>query len=54
VPTFRVGDELVWGSDRLDTVNWLLAGGTVDDALMNDILARPPSATRPRSRSVPG
>ena len=54
VPTFRVGTELVWGSDRLATVNWLLAGGTVDDALMNDILARPPSATRPRSRSVPG
>jgi len=49
VPTFRVGKDLVWGSDRFDTVNWLLAGGAVDDALMNDILARPASATRPRN-----
>ena len=49
VPTFQVGRQLVWGSDRFDTVNWLLAGGTVDEALMQDILARPASATRPRN-----
>jgi 2-hydroxychromene-2-carboxylate isomerase len=49
VPTFRVGRDLVWGSDRFDTVNWLLAGGSVDERLMNEILARPASATRPRS-----
>jgi 2-hydroxychromene-2-carboxylate isomerase len=49
VPTFLVEGELVWGSDRLDTVNWLLGGGRVDEAHMQDILARPASATRRRN-----
>ena len=49
VPTFLVERELVWGSDRLDTVNWLLRGGRVDPAHMQDMLARPASATRRRS-----
>lgn len=48
VPTFRIGTELVWGSDRFDTVNWLLAGGRVDEARMQAMLARPASAVRPR------
>jgi 2-hydroxychromene-2-carboxylate isomerase len=49
VPTFRVGNELVWGSDRFDTVNWLLGGGRVDERRMTEILGRPASATRPRN-----
>jgi hypothetical protein len=44
-----VEGELVWGSDRLNTVNWLLGGGHVDEAHMQDILARPASATRRRN-----
>lgn len=46
VPTFRVGNELFWGSDRVDAVVWTLKGGTMDDDLYREVLARPASATR--------
>lgn len=46
VPTFRVGNELFWGSDRVDALVWALQGGAIDDGLYRDVLARPASATR--------
>lgn len=46
VPTFRVGNELFWGSDRVDTVIWTLGGGAVDDDVYREVLARPASARR--------
>lgn len=46
VPTFRLHDELFWGADRVDTVVWALHGGTIDDALCENVLARSASAKR--------
>lgn len=46
VPTFRLQGELFWGADRVDTVVWALHGGTIDDALYENVLARPASAKR--------
>ncbi|MDE2053302.1 MAG: 2-hydroxychromene-2-carboxylate isomerase [Xanthomonadaceae bacterium] len=46
VPTFRLRGELFWGADRVDTVVWALHGGTIDEALYENILARPASAKR--------
>ena len=49
VPTFQVGDALVWGHDRLDDVRGLLDGtDPVDDATVDAILARAPGAVRRR------
>lgn len=49
VPTFRYETELFWGCDRLDDVRWRLQGHTVDERKLETVLARPASATRPRS-----
>lgn len=46
VPTFRFSGELFWGADRVDTLLWALGGGTIDDSLLERVLARPSSATR--------
>lgn len=46
VPTFRLRDELFWGSDRVDAVIWTLKGGTIDQAFYEDVLARPVAAVR--------
>lgn len=49
VPTFGVGDELVWGQDRIGDVERILDGhDAIDPALMAAVLARPAGATRPR------
>lgn len=49
VPTFGVGDELVWGQDRLvDAVRVLDGRDPVDPAAMAAVLARPAGAVRPR------
>lgn len=46
VPTFRRGDELFWGGDRIDTLLWRLQGGAIDEAGLAAFLARAPLATR--------
>lgn len=46
VPTFRAGDELFWGADRIDTLRWHLQGHRIDDTLLQEFLARPPLAQR--------
>ena len=46
VPTFRLGDELFWGADRLDALVWALEGGTIDERLYEDVLSRPAAASR--------
>lgn len=48
VPTFRLGDELFWGGDRLESLSWRLSGGTIADATLDAFLARAPQATRTR------
>jgi 2-hydroxychromene-2-carboxylate isomerase len=46
VPTFRMRGELFWGADRVDAVIWALRGGTIDQALYDDVLGRPAAAAR--------
>ena len=48
VPTFRIeGDtELFWGADRVDALLWRLHGQGIDEAALEDFLARPPLAVR--------
>jgi 2-hydroxychromene-2-carboxylate isomerase len=46
VPTFRLGDELFWGADRVDTLLWRLDGNGIDDAKLAEFLARAPLAQR--------
>lgn len=46
VPTFRVGDELFWGADRIDALLAWLAGERIDDANLQRFLALPPMAVR--------
>jgi 2-hydroxychromene-2-carboxylate isomerase len=46
VPTFCYQNELFWGSDRLDDVLWTLQGHIVDENKLEQVLARPASATR--------
>jgi 2-hydroxychromene-2-carboxylate isomerase len=46
VPTFRYGDELFWGGDRVDALLWRLEGGEIDEAKLSTFLARPPLAQR--------
>jgi 2-hydroxychromene-2-carboxylate isomerase len=48
VPTFRLGGELFWGTDRIDALLWRLAGDGVDEAALQAFLARPPLAQRRR------
>jgi 2-hydroxychromene-2-carboxylate isomerase len=46
VPTFRYGDELFWGADRIDALLWRLQGNTIDEQQLADFLARAPLAER--------
>ncbi|GLQ89265.1 2-hydroxychromene-2-carboxylate isomerase [Dyella flagellata] len=46
VPTFRLGDELFWGADRIDALMWALQGGDIDEDLYREVLARPMAAQR--------
>lgn len=46
VPTFRLGDELFWGGDRVDALLWRLGGGAIDEAGLAAFLARAPLAVR--------
>jgi 2-hydroxychromene-2-carboxylate isomerase len=48
VPTFRLGSELFWGSDRIEALLWRLEGGAIDDAALEAFLARAPLAVRTR------
>lgn len=46
VPTFRRGDELFWGGDRVDALLWRLQGNEIDEARLAEFLAREPLAQR--------
>ncbi|MES2125722.1 MAG: 2-hydroxychromene-2-carboxylate isomerase [Pseudomonadota bacterium] len=46
VPTFQAGQELFWGGDRIDALLWHLDGHDIDEANLNDFLARAPLAQR--------
>jgi 2-hydroxychromene-2-carboxylate isomerase len=46
VPTFRYGDELFWGGDRVDTLLWRMEGNAIDEERLAQFLARPPLAQR--------
>jgi 2-hydroxychromene-2-carboxylate isomerase len=46
VPTFRLGDELFWGGDRVDALLWRLEGNGIDEAKLAAFLAREPLAQR--------
>jgi 2-hydroxychromene-2-carboxylate isomerase len=46
VPTFRYGDELFWGADRIDALLWRLQGNTIAEQQLSDFLARAPLAQR--------
>jgi 2-hydroxychromene-2-carboxylate isomerase len=48
VPTFRVGDELFWGADRIEALLRHLQGQRIDERSLADFLARPPLAERKR------
>jgi 2-hydroxychromene-2-carboxylate isomerase len=48
VPTFRVGDELFWGGDRIDALIRHLQGNRIDEHALADFLAKPPLAERKR------
>jgi 2-hydroxychromene-2-carboxylate isomerase len=46
VPTFRYGDELFWGGDRVDALLWRLQGNNIDEGALAEFLARAPLAQR--------
>lgn len=46
VPTFRYGDELFWGGDRVDALLWRLQGNNIDEGVLAQFLARAPLAQR--------
>jgi 2-hydroxychromene-2-carboxylate isomerase len=46
VPTFRYGDELFWGGDRVDALLWRLQGNGIDEERLAEFLAREPLAQR--------
>lgn len=46
VPTFRLGDELFWGGDRIDALLWRMRGNGIDEDLLTQFLARAPLAQR--------
>lgn len=48
VPTFRLGDELFWGGDRIDALIRCLDGYCIDERALADFLAQPPLAERKR------
>jgi 2-hydroxychromene-2-carboxylate isomerase len=48
VPTFRLGDELFWGGDRVETLLWRLEGNGIDEGKLSCFLAKPPLAERKR------
>jgi len=51
VPTFRIDDELFWGSDRIDGVIRCLGGARIDargNAALAAFLAQAPLAERKR------
>lgn len=48
VPTFRLGDELFWGGDRVDTLLWRLQGNEIDEKKLAQFLGRRPLAQRKR------
>jgi 2-hydroxychromene-2-carboxylate isomerase len=48
VPTFKVGDELFWGGDRIASLIRHLQGHRIDEQALADFLARPPLAERKR------
>jgi 2-hydroxychromene-2-carboxylate isomerase len=46
VPTFRLGDQLFWGSDRFDALLWAMQGHGIDEDRLAAFLAQPPLAQR--------
>ena len=48
VPTFRVGDELFWGADRVESLLRQLQGHRIDERALAEFLARAPLAERKR------
>jgi 2-hydroxychromene-2-carboxylate isomerase len=48
VPTFRLGDELFWGGDRVDALLWRLEGNAIDEDRLARFLAKAPLAERKR------
>jgi 2-hydroxychromene-2-carboxylate isomerase len=48
VPTFRYGDELFWGADRIDPLHARLQGKDIDEQALAAFLARAPLAERRR------
>jgi 2-hydroxychromene-2-carboxylate isomerase len=49
VPTFRLGAELFWGSDRVGALIAHLQGASIDEAALARFLASAPLAQRPQS-----
>jgi 2-hydroxychromene-2-carboxylate isomerase len=49
VPTFRVGGELFWGADRVESLIRHLQGRRIDEQALADFLAKPPLAERKRA-----
>jgi 2-hydroxychromene-2-carboxylate isomerase len=49
VPTFRIGNELFWGGDRLDALLAHLAGQRIDETKLMRMMARPGSAHRKKT-----
>lgn len=48
VPTFKLGGELFWGSDRIDALIGHLRGQRIDERALADFLAQAPLAERKR------
>ena len=47
VPTYIVGDQLIWGADRIEYVEMILDGeDTMDEAWLAEVLSRPRAADR--------
>lgn len=46
VPTFRLGDDLFWGGDRIDALLWAMQGHGIDEDRLAAFLAQPPLAQR--------
>jgi len=46
VPTFKVGNELFWGADRVHSLLRYLQGARIDEAALAEILGRAPLAQR--------
>lgn len=48
VPTFRLGNELFWGGDRVEALLWRLEGNGIDEDKLAQFLAKAPLAERKR------